>query len=155
MNLTIGKLAPNFTLTDYQGRKYLLSDYHGQWVVLYFYPKDNTPGCTIEACAFRDNFSLYKKNKINLFGISADNSNSHEKFINKFSLPFILLSDVSREVIKKYQVHKVKNLFGKKVPSIVRRTYVIDPQGKIFKIYENFDLTKHPLAIISDIKSNQ
>lgn len=147
------KIAPNFTLLDYQGKKYKLSDYRGSWVVLYFYPKDNTPGCTMEACAFRDNFKLFKKEKVNVFGISADSQNSHYKFIKKLNLPFVLLSDKNRKVINKYKVSKIKNLFGKKIATISRQTFLIDPAGQILKVYNNFNIKHHPIEIIEDIKS--
>lgn len=153
MNKLLGNFAPDFILVDHLGKKHKLSDYRGQWVVLYFYPKDNTPGCTLEACAFRDNYLSFQKEKIKIFGVSADSKESHNKFINKFNLPFTLLVDENRQVIKKYQVHSEKNFFGKKIKTILRNTFLINPLGKIVKIYSKFDIKQHPLEIINDIKN--
>lgn len=153
MNSLLGKTAPDFILVDHQGKEYKLSDYLGSWVVLYFYPKDNTPGCTLEACAFRDNFNIFKKEKVKIFGISADSKESHSKFITKFNLPFILLTDENKYVIKKYQVQGVKNIFGKKINTILRNTFLISPTGKIVKIYSKFSIRQHPIEIIEDIRN--
>lgn len=153
MNNILGKTAPDFILPDFQGKKYKLSDYLGSWVVLYFYPKDSTPGCTLEACAFRDNFKIFEKEKVKVFGISADSKDSHQKFVNKYKLPFVLLSDEKRQVITKYQVARTKIFFGKKINTIFRFTFLINPAGQIFKIYKKFNIPQHPIEIINDIKS--
>ncbi len=155
MNSLLGKVAPNFVLPDQYGKKHKISNYRGSWLVLYFYPKDNTPGCTLEACAFRDSFIIFKENNIKILGVSADNKISHDKFINKFNLPFVLLSDENRRVITKYQVGGIKNFFGKKINTISRQTFLINPVGRIVKIYKKFDINKHPQEILKDIRKIQ
>ena len=118
-------IAPNFSLPDQDGEIHKLSDYKGQYVVLYFYPKDDTAGCTKEACSFRDDFSAYKKKWVVILGVSADDKASHKKFAGKYNLPFTLLSDPERKVIEKYGVWKEKSLYGRKFMGIERTTFII------------------------------
>jgi peroxiredoxin Q/BCP len=146
--LKSGDDAPNFTLTDNQGRQVSLSDFKGKWVVLYFYPKDDTPGCTTEACRFRDDFKLLESLDAKVIGISIDDSFSHKKFAEKYNLPFPLLSDASGEVASLYGA--LNNFLVIKLAK--RYTYLINPQGKIAKIYLSVDTSKHSQEIIEDLK---
>lgn len=131
--LNIGDKAPEFTLSDKDGNMVSLKDFNGKKVVLYFYPKDNTPGCTRQACAFKDNFSEFEKRNVVVIGISKDSTASHQKFAAKYELPFILLSDPETEVIQAYDVWKEKKLYGKVSMGVVRSTYIIDENGIIEK----------------------
>jgi len=143
--------APSFSLTDQKGNVHRLSDYQGQWVVIYFYPKDMTPGCTVEACRFRDDFPDFQKANAVIFGVSKDSTQRHAKFAEKYQLPFILLSDESGEVCEKYDVWKEKSLYGKKYMGIVRSTYLIDPQGNIIKVYPKVKVKEHAAEILNDL----
>jgi len=143
--------APSFSLTDQKGNVHRLSDYQGQWVVIYFYPKDMTPGCTVEACRFRDEFPDFQKANAVIFGVSKDSTQRHAKFAEKYQLPFILLSDESGEVCEKYDVWKEKSLYGKKYMGIVRSTYLIDPQGNIIKVYPKVKVKEHAAEILNDL----
>jgi peroxiredoxin Q/BCP len=131
-----GSVAPNFALPDKDGNIVKLEDFKGQKVVLYFYPKDNTPGCTKQANAFRNNFEEYKRNNIVVIGVSKDSEKSHQNFSTKYDLPFILLSDTELTAIKAYDVWQEKSLYGKKYMGIVRSTYIIDEHGTIIKVFE-------------------
>jgi peroxiredoxin Q/BCP len=146
--LKSGDDAPNFTLPDNQGRQVSLSDFKGKWVVLYFYPKDDTPGCTTEACHFRDDFKLLENLGAQVVGMSIDDSFSHKKFAEKYNLPFPLLSDASGEVASLYGA--LNNFLVIKLAK--RYTYLINPQGKIAKIYLSVDTSKHSQEIIEDLK---
>ncbi len=132
--LEIGQKAPEFTLNDKDGKAVSLSDFLGKKVVLYFYPKDNTPGCTRQACAFASAYTEFKNKNVEVIGISKDSVASHVKFAEKYELPFILLSDASLEVIKAYDVWQEKKMCGKVSMGVVRTTFVIDEQGNIEKI---------------------
>lgn len=132
--LTEGMTAPDFTLQDQDGNTVSLSDFKGKKVVLYFYPKDNTPGCTRQACAFAASYGEFAAKNIAVIGISRDSAASHKKFAEKYSLPFILLSDPDRAVIEKYGVWQEKKLYGKINLGIVRTTFIIDENGCIMKI---------------------
>lgn len=131
--LEVGTKAPAFTLLDKNGEEVSLSDFLGKRVVLYFYPKDNTPGCTRQACAFAAAYEDFKKDDIVVIGISKDSVASHQKFAEKHSLPFILLSDPELVAIQAYDVWKEKKLYGKVSMGVVRSTYIIDEEGKIEK----------------------
>ena len=132
--LDIGTQAPNFTLKDKDGNTVSLSDFVGRKVVLYFYPKDNTPGCTKQACAFAGLYEEFKTRNVQVIGISRDSVASHEKFAAKYSLPFILLSDPELEAIEAYGVWQEKKLYGKVSMGVVRTTFVIDEAGRIERI---------------------
>lgn len=144
--------APDFALQDQDGKKHKLSDYKGQWVLIYFYPKDDTPGCTTEACALRDNFPSFKKLKIQVFGISIDSVASHNKFATKYKLPFTLLSDEDKKVVEKYGVWQEKSMYGRKYMGTLRNSYLINPEGKIAKIYEKVKPANHAEEVLADIK---
>lgn len=132
--LEIGMKAPDFTLQDKDGNQVSLSDFAGQKVVLYFYPKDNTPGCTRQACAFAQNYDGFKERGVEVIGISKDSISSHAKFAGKHELPFVLLSDPELVAIQGYDVWKEKKLYGKVSMGVVRTTYVIDENGVIEKV---------------------
>ena len=146
--LKICEDAPTFTLPDSQGNQVSLNDYKGKWAVLYFYPKDDTPGCTKEACQFRDDFKTLEALGAKVIGISIDDSFSHQKFAEKYNLPFPLLSDASGEVADRYGA--LNNFLVIKLAK--RYTYLINPQGKIAKIYLSVDTSKHSQEIIEDLK---
>lgn len=132
--LTVGTKAPDFTLMDTEGNAVSLSDFFGKKIVLYFYPKDNTPGCTRQACAFASAYEDFKSNDIIVIGISKDSVSSHKKFAEKYSLPFILLSDTELTAIKAYDVWQEKKMCGKVGMGVVRTTFIIDENGNIEKI---------------------
>lgn len=153
--LTIGEQAPNFALPDQDGVIHSLSQYNGQWILLYFYPKDDTPGCTKEACSIRDRFSELENLNIQVFGMSADLPKSHKKFSEKYTLPFTLLSDETKETLKKYGVWGTKKFMGKEYEGIFRTSFLIDPSGMIVNIYENVKPEIHVEEILNDFKSFQ
>ena len=132
--LNIGDIAPDFTLQDKDGKNVSLSDFRGKKVVVYFYPKDNTPGCTRQACAFGVNYSEFEKKNVAVIGISKDSIASHAKFAEKFSLPFILLSDPELETIKAYGAWREKLMYGKTAFGVIRSTFIIDESGRIQNI---------------------
>lgn len=131
--LEINTKAPSFTLSDEEGQAHSLEDYCGQKIVLYFYPRDNTPGCSNQACGFRDLYPSFLEKNAVVIGISKDSVNSHKKFKEKYDLPFILLSDPDKKVIEAYDVWKEKKSFGKTSMGVVRTTYLIDEDGMIIK----------------------
>ena len=134
--LEVGTKAPDFELPDQNEEMHKLSDYAGKKVILYFYPKDNTPGCTKEACNFKENWDLLQKNNIVVLGISKDNASSHQKFIEKFNLPFILLTDPEPfKVSSDYDSYGLKKFMGKEYMGMMRNTFLIDTEGNIEKIY--------------------
>ena len=134
--LTVGTKAPNFTLPDKDGNMVSLSDFAGKKVVLYFYPKDNTPGCTKQACGYRDEYGEFAKQNAVVIGISKDSVKSHANFAAKFELPFVLLADPDLDAIQKYDVWQGKKLYGKTYMGVVRSTYIIDEAGTITHVFE-------------------
>jgi peroxiredoxin Q/BCP len=145
----VGAPAPDFRLQDQAGRWHSLSDYRGKWVALYFYPKDGTPGCTTEACEFRDNVFAFDKEGAVILGISVDDVDSHKNFVKEHGLPFTLLADSDKKVTKQYGV--LKTYMG--VMEMARRdTFLIDPQGKIAKHYESVDPEGHSKLVLEDIR---
>ncbi len=134
--MNIGDKAPDFTLQNKDGKSVSLSDYKGKKVILYFYPKDNTPGCTKQACNFRDNYPQIIEKGAEVIGISKDGIKSHTNFANKHELPFVLLSDPETEVIQKYGIWKEKKMFGKTYMGVVRTTFLIDEEGNIVDIMD-------------------
>lgn len=143
-----GELAPDFSLKDSNGKEHKLSDYRGKKVVIYFYPKDDTPGCTKEACSFRDANEEIIAKKAVVLGISADTVDSHKKFQDKHSLPFTLLADPERKVIEKFGVSETKSMFGKKFLGTKRTTFVIDEKGRISKIFIKVNVLKHAREVL-------
>jgi len=148
-----GSKAPDFDLSDQFGKNHTLSDYQGKWVILYFYPKDMTPGCTTEACNFRDDYSNFRNLNTTILGISKDSIKKHSAFADKYQLPFSLLSDTDGKVCEKYGVWKEKSLYGKTFLGIVRSTYLIDPEGKIARIYSKVKVKEHASELLNDLKS--
>ena len=148
----VGEQAPDFELLDQKGKLHSLSAYAGGWVLLYFYPKDDTPGCTKEACMIRDYFPDFKKLKANVLGVSVDSVRSHGKFAEKYQLPFTLLADEKKEVVRKYGVWGKKKFMGREYEGTLRTSFLIDPQGKIAKIYEDVKPEIHAEEVIKDLK---
>jgi peroxiredoxin Q/BCP len=148
-----GTAAPSFSLQNDSGETVSLSDFKGKTVVLYFYPKDDTPGCTKEACDFRDNEKTFKKKDTVILGVSADSVASHDKFKKKYGLPFQLLADPEKKTIQSYGVWKEKSMYGKKYMGIERTTFVIGPDGKIVKIYPKVSVTGHIETILQSLSS--
>jgi peroxiredoxin Q/BCP len=146
-----GEFAIDFELPDQDGNLHKLSNYKGNWILLYFYPKDNTPGCTKEACNIRDHFQDFKKLKALVFGISVDSIESHKKFSQKYNLPFPLLSDSKKEVVKKYGVWKKKKFLGKSFFGTARTSFLISPEFKIVKIYQNVKPETHANEVLTDL----
>ena len=144
----LGEAAPDFSLADQNGQLKKLSDFAGQWVVLYFYPKNDTPGCTKEACSFRDDLAILEKLGAKVIGVSVDDSDSHAKFASKYHLPFPLLADKDGKVAETYGA--LNNLLVIKIAK--RYTFLINPAGKIAKTYLNVDTSKHSQEIIEDLK---
>lgn len=142
-DLKVGQKAPDFALMDDSGKKVKLSDLKGRKVVLYFYPKDDTPGCTKEACAFRDGIKEIKDRGAVVFGVSADSVESHKKFKDKFELNFPLLADTDKKVVEDYGTWKEKSMYGKKYMGIERTTFIIDGQGKISHIFPKVKVDEH------------
>ena len=149
--LKVGDKAPAFSLPSSEGKNVALKDCKGKNVVLYFYPKDDTPGCTKEACSFRDNLGRVRKNGAEVFGISADSIHAHEKFIEKYGLTFPLLSDENKEVIKAYGVWKEKSMYGRKYMGIERTTFIIDEKGKIAQIFPKVKVEGHTEEVIEKL----
>ncbi|GDX53395.1 peroxiredoxin [Bacteroidota bacterium] len=148
MSLAVGDKAPVFSGTDQDGNKISLKDFKGKKLILYFYPKDDTSGCTAESCNLRDNRNVFKKKKIQVIGVSADDEKSHKKFIEKFDLNFPLIADTNKKIIKDYGVWGEKMLYGRKYMGIIRKTFVIDEKGKIEKIFEAVDTKNHSEQIL-------
>lgn len=137
--LKIGDKAPNFISKDQNGNTVTLSDFIGKNVILYFYPKDDTPGCTAEACSFRDNYKSLLEEGFEVLGISIDDEKSHKKFITKYDLPFTLISDIDKSIVELYGVWVEKNMYGKKYMGVARKTFIIDVAGNIKKIIDKVD----------------
>ena len=134
-----GDHAPGFTANDQNGNSVSLSDFKGKDVILYFYPKDDTPGCTAESCSFRDNYEELLSKGFEVIGVSVDDEKSHKKFVNKYQLPFTLISDVDKKIVDDYGVWVEKNLYGKKYMGTARKTFIIDKEGMIKKIIDKVD----------------
>lgn len=153
-SIEVGQPAPDFTAKDQNGKEVSLKDYRGKKVILYFYPKDNTPGCTKESCNFRDNYSSLTKQGFEVIGVSADSEKSHQKFVDKYYLPFTLIADTDKEVINKYGVWGPKKFMGKTYDGINRKTFVIDEEGKIELIIEKVKTKEATEQVLELIKNN-
>lgn len=150
-----GNTAPDFRLPDQDGAVHSLKDERGRWVLLYFYPKDMTPGCTKEACAVRDTFPSFEKLNAVVWGVSADSVESHKKFAESYNLRFPLLADTEKKAIAAYGVWQEKNMMGRKYMGIVRSSFLIDPEGNIAKVYEKVKPELHAEEVLSDLKTLQ
>jgi peroxiredoxin Q/BCP len=147
-----GQRAPAFTLTADNGAKVRLADLKGQFVVLYFYPKDDTPGCTREACAFRDQHAQFKKTGVMVLGVSPDSSESHAKFRDKYRLNFPLLADENHAVAEKFGAWREKSMYGKKSMGVVRSTFLIDPAGKVAKVWKQVKVDGHDRKVLAAVE---
>ena len=149
--LEVGIKAPDFTLLNQNGDNISLSDYRGQKVILYFYPKDNTPGCTKQACGFAENYPQFIDKGAVILGVSKDTVASHKKFEEKYQLPFVLISDPELVAIKAYDVWQEKNMYGKKVMGVVRTTYLINEEGYIEKVFGNVKAAENANQMLGEI----
>ncbi|CAA9258047.1 MAG: Thiol peroxidase, Bcp-type [uncultured Adhaeribacter sp.] len=147
MTLNIGDPAPDFAIPDQDGIAHKLSDYRGRKLVIYFYPKDDTPGCTAQACNLRDNYYDLRQKGYEVIGVSVDDEKSHQKFINKFELPFTLLSDTEHKMVEAYGVWQEKNMYGRKYMGTMRYTFIIDEKGIIQDIITKVDTKDHASQI--------
>jgi peroxiredoxin Q/BCP len=147
-----GTKAPSFKAPDQEGVVRSLKDYAGKWVILYFYPKDDTPGCTKEACSFRDGFAKYKRAGIEVIGVSVDSVKKHAKFVEKYSLPFTLLSDEDKKIVEAYGVWGEKKFMGRTYMGTNRVSYLINPEGKISKVYDKVKPEEHADEVLDDVK---
>lgn len=152
MPIKAGISAPDFELLDENGTPHKLSDYRGRPVVLYFYPKDDTPGCTKEACAFRDDYSRYEGTGVVILGVSPDDPKSHAKFKQKYQLPFTLLADEDHQVANAYQVWGPKKFMGREYEGILRTTFLIDGEGNIKKVFEDVKPSEHSQEVLAAVK---
>ena len=150
--LKIGRKAPAFALIDQDEKKHTLKDYLGKWVLVYIYPKDDTPGCTKEACMIAEVYGDFKRLGVTVFGLSKDTPKSHKKFAEKYHLPLTLLSDETMATIDKYGALVEKQMYGKPVRGTARISYLINPEGKIAKVYPQVDPANHALELLADIK---
>ena len=149
----VGQPAPDFTLSDQNERQVTLSGLRGTPVVLYFYPRDNTPGCTTEACAFRDARAEYRKADATVIGVSPDSVGSHQKFADKFQLPFSLVADTDKAVCQSYGVWQEKTLYGKKCLGVVRTTFIIDGEGIVRHIFPKVKVAGHAEKVLDAIRA--
>ncbi|MES2874426.1 MAG: thioredoxin-dependent thiol peroxidase [Bacteroidota bacterium] len=149
--LNEGQKAPGFTAKDQNGNAISLSDFSGKDVILYFYPKDDTPGCTAEACSFRDNYQSLQASGFEVLGVSVDDEKSHQKFITKYSLPFPLISDTDKKIVEAYGVWVEKNMYGKKYMGVARKTFIIGKNGTIRKIIEKVDTKNSSKQVIESL----
>jgi peroxiredoxin Q/BCP len=147
----VGAKAPAFSAPDQSGKTVSLSDFAGKKVVLYFYPKDDTPGCTVEACSFRDEHAAFRKKGAVVIGVSPDSTKSHAKFIEKFTLPFTLLADSDHKIAEAYGVWVEKSMYGKKYMGVERSTFVIDPQGKLSAVYRKVKPAEHTAEVLAGL----
>jgi len=151
MYLSVGEKAPDFNLLDQNNQTVSLDSFRGQHVLLYFYPKDDTPGCTTEACNFRDDYSSYQNAKVVILGVSPDSPTSHKKFQDKYQLPFTLLADENHQVCDLYKVWGPKKSFGKEYDGVHRTTYLIDPEGIIQEVFQKVSPAKHSAQVLERI----
>ncbi|MBC7798108.1 MAG: thioredoxin-dependent thiol peroxidase [Pyrinomonadaceae bacterium] len=143
-----GEPAPDFSAKDSNGEPVNLSDFDGQRLVLYFYPKDDTPGCTKQACSLRDSFAVFEEKNIKILGVSTDDEKSHQKFVNKYNLPFTLLADTNHELSDIYGVYGEKSMYGKKYMGITRTTFLIDENKKVVRIFRKVKVEQHAQEVL-------
>jgi thioredoxin-dependent peroxiredoxin len=151
--LKVGQQAPDFTLPDQDGVVHSLQEYRGSWVLIYFYPKDSTPGCTKEACDLRDEFPKFENLRAKIFGVSADTVASHKKFATKYKLPFTLFADPEKVMLVAYGVWGKKKFMGREYDGIRRASYLIDPTGKVAKVYEKVNPLTHASEVLADLNN--
>lgn len=151
--LEVGATAPQFSLPDQNGTEQFLASFLGQWILLYFYPKDDTPGCTKEACVIRDAFPDFDAGSVKVLGISADSVKSHKKFEEKYNLPFTLLADEGARIARAYGVFGLKKFMGREYEGITRTSFLISPDGKIAKVYEKVKPEVHAAEVLADLKT--
>ena len=149
--LKVGAKAPAFSAPDQTGKTVSLPDFKGKAVVLYFYPKDDTPGCTTQACSFRDEYAVFRKKGVVVLGVSPDSAKSHAKFIEKFALPFTLLADTEHKIAEAYGVWVEKSMYGKTYMGVERSTFVIDGQGKLSAIYRKVKPAEHIAGVLAGL----
>lgn len=149
--LKAGDKAPSFDLPDQDGKIHNFSDWKGRWVFIFFYPKDDTPGCTFESCAVRDNMDKFTDKNIEVYGISVDSVKSHKKFEQKHHLNFPLLADTEKKVVEQFGVWKEKSMFGKAYMGIERSSFLINPKGKVEKVYEKVNPLTHMGEVLKDV----
>ncbi len=152
MLVKAGTKAPDFELKDSEGKVHKLSDYKGKTFVLYFYPKDDTKGCTTEACSFRDSYAEFEQAGVDVVGVSPDDEQSHTKFIEKYELPFTLLSDPDHKVCEAYGVWGLKKFMGREYEGVLRTTFVIGPEGEIVKVFEKVNPTDHSQEVLEAVR---
>jgi thioredoxin-dependent peroxiredoxin len=155
MPITSGIPAPEFSLQDETGTVRSLAEFRGQPVILYFYPKDDTPGCTTEACNFRDDYSQYARAGVTILGVSPDSASSHAKFKTKYGLPFPLLADVGHKVCELYQVWGTKKNYGREYQGVFRTTFLIDAKGKILQVFEDVKPAGHSAEVLAELKASR
>ena len=152
--LKVGDKAPDFTAKDQNGETIRLKDLKGQRIALYFYPKDDTPGCTKEACSLRDADDRLREKGIRVLGVSIDDEKSHQKFISKYQLPFDLLADTDKKIVEAYGVWGEKSMYGRKYMGTMRKTFLIDEKGKIAKVFDKVDVAKHADQVLEGFGEN-
>lgn len=152
-SLSVGDSAPDFTATDQTGKTRTLADWRGSWLLLYFYPEDDTPGCTVEACGIRDSFVSFKDLGLAVVGVSPDTAESHTAFAKKHDLPFPILADPDMKIINAYGAYGEKNLYGHKKMGVFRMSYLIDPEGKVGKVYKRAIAETHAQTVLTDAKT--
>ena len=150
--LSEGQKAPEFTANDQNGKSVSLSNFAGKSIILYFYPKDDTPGCTAEACSFRDNYESLLAEGFEVLGVSTDDEKSHLKFIGKYNLPFSLIADTDKKIVEAYGVWVEKNMYGKKYMGVSRKTFIIDKNGTILKIIDKVDTKNSSAQVLEFLK---
>ena len=150
--LSVGQKAPEFTANDQNGKSVSLSNFTGKSIILYFYPKDDTPGCTAEACSFRDNYESLLAEGFEVLGVSTDDEKSHLKFIGKYNLPFSLIADTEKKIVEAYGVWVEKNMYGKKYMGVSRKTFIIDKNGMILKIIDKVDTKNSSAQVLEFLK---
>ncbi len=155
MPISSGIPAPEFSLPDETGKVRSLAEFRGHPVILYFYPKDDTPGCTTEACNFRDDYSQYSKAGVTILGVSADSTASHAKFKAKYGLPFTLLADDGHKVCELYQVWGTKKNYGREFQGVFRTTFLIDKNGKVVHVFENVKPAGHSAEVLAQLETNK
>lgn len=152
MGLEVGDKAPAFKLADQNGDVHELKDYKGKWLVVYFYPKDNTPGCTKEACNFRDNIKPIRKLGAEVIGVSTDSVRKHANFVAKYDLPFTLLADEDQKMVNDYGVWGLKKFMGREYMGTNRMTFIVDPKGQVAKVYPKVKAASHGEEVLGDLK---